>query len=179
MKHLTLAAAAAFLLLGTAHAQQASTSPLYGELGYSFLKVKGNGFSADPHALRAIIGYEFHPLVAVEGMAAIGTRKDTFNDGVEDVRIKMKHAFGVFAKPKFNPNPNVELFGRLGWVKSRFEASCPSGTCQGDSDSDFAYGAGLNYRFNPKAHVGIDYMRYFSKNGVKIDGVTVSVGYRF
>jgi opacity protein-like surface antigen len=179
MKLIAIAAASAFLMLGTAHAQQAS-SPLYGELGYTFLKVKGDdGSKASPHALRGIIGYELHPVVAIEGMAAIGTRKDSFNDGVEDVSVKVKHAFGVFAKPKFSPTNELELFGRLGWVKTKFEASCPSGTCEGGSDSDFAYGLGLNYRFTPKLHVGIDYMRYLSKDGVKIDGVTLSVGSRF
>ena len=78
MKRIAIAAAAALLMLGTAQAQQARTaaSPLYGELGYTFLNFEGGGVDADPQALRGIVGYNFHPFFAAEGMLAFGTRSD-------------------------------------------------------------------------------------------------------
>jgi opacity protein-like surface antigen len=184
MKLLTIAAASALLMLGTA-AQAQTSSPLYGELGYTVLKVKdssGSGFSASPTALRGIVGYDLHPLVAVEGMLAFGLSDDegSGNDGGSPftASAKLNHAYGVFVKPKFSPTNNLELFGRLGWVKSklRFEES---GTSETASDSGAAYGVGVNYRFNPKMHVGLDYVRYSKVNDVKVDGVTISFGYRF
>lgn len=38
---------------------------------------------------------------------------------------------------------------------------------------------GIAYRFEPRYNIGLDYMRYFDKEGTKVDGVTVSLGYRF
>jgi hypothetical protein len=168
MKRIAIAAAAALLMLGTAQAQQARTaaSPLYGELGYTFLNFEGGGVDADPQALRGIVGYNFHPFFAAEGMLAFGTRSD---DG-----LKLRHAIGVFAKPKFNFG-NVEVFGRLGWVRAKVrQAGFGS-----DSDDDFAYGVGLNYNFDARMYVGADWMSYFDKRGGEIDGVTLSIGYRF
>jgi opacity protein-like surface antigen len=162
MKRIAIAAAAALLMLGTAQAQQ--RSPLYGELGYSFMTVKGFGFDASPQALRGVIGYNFHPYFAGEAMLAFGTAKDDDQ--------KVKSSFGVFLKPKYDFG-NLEAFGRLGWARTKL-----GGPIEG-SDSDFAYGVGVNYSFNPKMYVGADWMRYADKDGVKIDGLTISLGYRF
>ena len=166
MKRIAIAAAAALLMLGTAQAQQArATSPLYGELGYTFLNIEGRGLNTDPQALRGILGYGFHPNFAVEGMLAFGTQSDN--------NVKLENAFGVFLKPKYDFG-NVEAFARLGWVRSDVEVGAFS-----DDDSDFAYGVGLNYNFNPRTYVGADYTRYFDKDGVQVDGFTISIGYRF
>lgn len=182
MKLLTIAATAALLTLGTAaQAQQMNspTSPLYGELGYTFLSAKGNGVDANPGAIRGIIGYDVHPLVSVEGMLAFSAKKDNFNDGTENIDLKLQHAYGVFVKPKFSPTNNIEVFGRLGWVHSKIEGCGSISGCGSATDSGAAYGAGVNYRFNPKMHVGLDYVRYSKNDGVRVDGVTLAFGYRF
>lgn len=175
MKRIAIAAAAALLMIGSAQAQQVAASPLYGELGYSFLNVKENttGFDATPQALRGIIGYNFHPYFAGEAMLAIGTSSDS-DLGVD---AKVQNAFGLFLKPKYDFN-NFEVFGRLGWARTKTRLSIPGFTASG-SDNDFAYGVGVNYSFNPKMYVGADYMRLLDKDGAKVGGWTISFGYRF
>ena len=176
MKRMTIAAAAAFLLIGAAQAQPVrGASPWYGELGYSFLTVKESttGFDANPQALRGFIGYNFHPYFAGELMLLGGTASDS-DRGVD---AKVKYSYGIFLKPKYNYN-NFELFGRLGWARTKSEISIPGFSASG-SDNDFAYGVGVNYNFNPRTYVGLDWMEYLNKDNAKIDGVTLSVGYRF
>jgi outer membrane autotransporter protein len=175
MKRIAIAAAAALLMIGSAQAQQATASPLYGELGYSFVQIKESttGFNATPQALRGIIGYNFHPYFAGEAMVAIGTNSDS-DLGVD---AKLKNAFGLFIKPKYDFN-NFEVFGRLGWARSKASFSVPGFSASG-SDNDFAYGVGVNYNFNPKMYVGADYLRLLDKDGVKVGGWTISLGYRF
>jgi outer membrane autotransporter protein len=185
MKRIAIAAAAALLMLGTAQAQQ--RSPLYGEIGYSFLEIKDQGFKANPQALRGIIGYDFHPNVAVEGMLMFGTASDdqTVVDagtGIPvNVDVKVKNAFGVFAKPKYDFG-NIEAFARLGWARTKVgvSGSALGVTVDDDaSDSSFAWGLGANYRFNPRMSVGLDWMRYNKDGSAKVQGWTVSFGYRF
>ena len=177
MKRIAIAAAAALLMIGSAQAQQvrSAVSPMYGELGYSFLNVKESttGFDATPQALRGIIGYNFHPYFAGEAMLSIGTSSDS-DLGVD---AKVKNAFGLFIKPKYDIN-NFEVFGRLGWARTKVSVSVPGFSAEG-SDNDFAYGVGVNYNFNPRTYVGLDWMEYLNKDNAKIDGVTLSVGYRF
>ena len=176
MKRIAIAAAAAFLAWGSAQAQQQPTrqGPFYGELGYSFLRHdSGLGFRANPQALRGIIGYNLHPNLAVEGMAAFGTRDD--ND--QGFNSKIRHQYGVFAKPKYAID-NFEVFGRLGWVQSKLRTTSAAGTVH-ESGGDFAWGVGANYNINPTTYVGVDYLRSHDKGSSKIDGVTVGVGFRF
>ena len=176
MKRIAIAAAAALLMIGSAQAQQARTaSPWYGELGYSFLNVKedSTGFDATPQALRGIVGYNFHPYFAGEAMLALGTSSDS-DLGVD---AKVRNAFGLFIKPKYDIN-NFEVFGRLGWARTKVRFSVPGFSTTG-SDNDFAYGVGVNYNFNPKMYVGADYLRLLDKDGTKVGGWTVNVGYRF
>jgi outer membrane autotransporter protein len=183
MKRFAIAAAAALALLGSAQAQ--TSSPLYGELGYTFLKIEGGGFSVHPSALRGILGYDFHPNFAVEGMLAGGVSDDDTNVTVlgapVNVSVKMQHAYGIYVKPKYNWN-QLEAFGRLGWARNRIRATASAGgrsASDSDSDDDFSYGAGVNYHFNPRMHVGLDYMVYYNKGDTKADGWTLSFGYRF
>lgn len=173
MKRIAIAAAAALVMLGTS-AQAQQRSPLYGEIGYSFLEFDfDDGSSVHPQALRGIIGYEFHPNIAVEGMVMFGTKGDSDEFG----DIKLRNAFGIYAKPKMDFG-NIEAFGRLGWARTKVRFSDAFGS-ESESDTDFSYGLGVNYRFNPKMSAGIDWMRYFSKDGGKIQGWTVNFGYRF
>jgi outer membrane autotransporter protein len=187
MKRIVIAAAAAFAMLGAAQAQT-QTSPLYGELGYTFLKLKEEGTSTRNGAIRGIVGYAFHPNVAVEGMLGFAVNDDSerFVDptiGAVDVKVKVQNSYGIFVKPKYAFNNNqFEVFGRLGWTRSKVKVTASAGgvsASASDSDNDFAYGAGVNFNINPRTYVGLDYMRYFSKEGTTIDGVTLGVGYRF
>lgn len=172
MKAIAIAAAAASLLLGVAaHAQQqpASTSPVYGELGYSWTQIHGNGFKASPGAVRGIIGYDLHPNLAIEGMVTGGTGHDSDN-GVD---TKLKSSYGLFVKPKYDIG-NTELFARAGWARTNV------GLNTGDvTSNDFAYGVGVKYNITPQMNVGLDYTRLANKNGVKVDGLTLGVGYHF
>ena len=174
MKRIAIAAAAALVLAAGAQAQQArNASPLYGEIGYSFQTIKADGFKANPQALRGIVGYNFHPYFAAEGMLAFGTASDS-DDGID---VKVRNAYGLFVKPKYDFN-NIEAFARLGWAHTKIRVNDPAGSGN-DSTGDFAWGVGANYSFNPKMYVGADWMRLRDKDGVKVDGLTINFGYRF
>lgn len=199
MKMIAIAAASALLLLGTAHAQQARSAVAggYVELGYTHLKISDDqgGSDARPGALRGFVGYDVHPNVAVEGMLALGVRDDRITETVDTTvgpvtvngKIKLKNAIGLYVKPKMNVTEAIEIFGRLGYTRAKFEGSA-SATIPGvgtvsatddDSESGASIGFGANYRFSPNVYVGLDYMRYIKKDGVKTDGITLGLGYRF
>lgn len=195
MKLIAIAAAAsAMLMMGTAQAQQARAAAggTYAELGYTQLKSDG---SAKPSALRGIIGYDFHPNVAVEGMLGFGIRGDNESESMATplgvatatAKVKLSNMYGIYLKPKANVSDAVELFGRLGYTHAKFKAdgtvSVPGfpavSFSDSGSDGGVSYGAGVNFKFSPTAYVGVDYMRYYKKDDVKVDGITVGVGFRF
>jgi hypothetical protein len=174
-----IAASVALLFAGAAQAQTgfrapSGTSPLYGELGYTWMKFKVEGGpDFDTGFVRGIIGYDFHPGFAGELMVAGGTQKDTHFGTTVDPRS----AVGIYLKPKANFG-NIEVYGRLGWTQVRIRASDATGTESG-KDNDFSYGLGANFAFAPRWYAGADWMRYTKKDGVTSEGPTLSVGYRF
>ncbi len=186
MKKIVILAAACTLLAGAAQAQQAaSPSPLYGELGYTHLDFKDSGTDAHPGMLRGIVGYDLHPHVAVEGMLAFGVRKGNVSGSVAGIpfsgELKVRHSFGLFVKPKADLG-DFELFARLGWAQTKVRTSVTVlGATFSDtaSDSDFAYGAGLNWKFSQNAYVGFDLMRYYDKDGARVNGTALSIGTRW
>jgi opacity protein-like surface antigen len=170
---------AALFAAAAVQAQQAN-SPVYAEVGYSALKYQEDGLNTDvkPGALRGIVGYELNPNLALEGMVAFGVKDDTVNVSGFNVKGELKNAYGVYIKPKITVAEGLEIFGRLGWSHAKVKASVGSFSMS-DSGSDVSYGVGLSYAFMPKAYVSADYMNYYNKEGVKIDGFTVGVGFKF
>jgi len=187
MKRMTLAAVAALLALGTAQAQTmppVSASRAYGELGYTWLKIDGGGTTARPSAIRGVLGYEFHPNVAGEFMLAGGVSDDnkslTVNGVPTEVEAELKNMYGLFVKGRYVVQ-QAELFGRLGWAhtKASVRSTNNNQVDSSQSDNDFAYGLGVNFRFNPNMYVGLDWMRYSNQSGHKVDGMTLGFGYHW
>ena len=173
MTKISAIVAAALLSAGAAQAQTATANPFYGEVGYTFIKLKADGASIKPGLIRTIVGYELHPNVALEGMFAFGASDDT----VDGVKYKVTRSVGLFVTPKYAFD-QFEVFGRLGYADSKIKAS-EAGVSASDSDGSFAYGLGAKYNFDKSFYGAVDYMRYYKKDDVKADGFTLSVGYRF
>ena len=182
----TFLTAAVLATLGTAaHAQMPSPAGMYGELGWSFMKVDAVGTSGRPGALRGILGYEFHPMAAIEGFIGGGIQDDdknvTLGGNTAEVNFKLKSMYGILLKPKYTMN-QLELFARLGWAHTKTAADSSNNAAiasSTQSDDDFAWGLGANFRFSRNWYAGADWMRYSNQSGHKVDGFTLSVGYHW
>jgi hypothetical protein len=158
-------------------------SALYGELGYTFMKVDAFGTSFRPNAIRGIIGYDVHPLFAIEGMLGGGVNDDSKNlpvNGISThVTSKLDYMYGIWAKPKYMVAPQVELFGRVGWARTELKLEQTGFPTASSSHDDLAWGIGANYRITPNGYVGVDWMRYSNKSNSHTDGLTLSAGWHW
>lgn len=172
-----MAIAAALMAAGGVQAQTAL--PVYAELGYVGLTYSENGVpDIKPGVLRMLVGVEVHPNVAIEGMLGAGVKDDTVRLSGIDVKAKVDSSYGFFIKPKINPTSDLTLFARLGYSNTRIKASA-MGVSVSDSGGDASYGVGLSYAFTKNAFAAVDYMSYYNKDGVKIDGFSFGLGYKF
>jgi opacity protein-like surface antigen len=153
---------------------------LYGEVGYTPLKIEVDDFNGDvkPALVRGILGADVHPNVGVEFMLGLGAKDDTVNAFGVPVKTEVERSFGIYIKPKFNPTEQLELFARLGYADTKLKISA-LGVSDSESEGDFSFGAGLSYSFTPTAYGTVDYMSYHDKDGVKINGFTLGVGFKF
>lgn len=170
-----IAIAAALLAAGVAQAQTGN-SAFYAEGGYQFLNLDYFGAKADIGGVRGVLGWDLHPNVAAELMVNVGAGDDSI--GPFGDKAKLKSNTAVFIKPKYALNSQFEVFGRLGWASTKLKISGPSniGT---DSGNDFAWGLGASYKFSKQWYGSVDYTNFYDKDGASVDGVAVSVGYRF
>lgn len=175
---IAVVAASALLVSTGVQAQASKSSPWYGELGYTSLKITDTGLSLKPAAVRGILGYGFHPNFALEGMLAVGARNDNSTISGVNVETKVQRAFGLYLKPRYSVTSDLELFARVGYADTKIKIS-GGGFSASDSDSDLSYGVGLSYKVTPMASLGIDYMSYYDKDGTKGNGFTLGIGFSF
>lgn len=135
---------------------------------------------AKPTVLTGFVGYEIHPNVAVEGFLGLGANNSSVTvDGAgTDVKAKISNSYGVFVKPRVMINNEVELFGRLGYARSKMKLSA-NGESASESDGSLAYGVGGNYYLNKQTYLTVSYMNFYSKDGLKATGLNLGVGYKF
>lgn len=179
MNHLgkIVAATAVALTAATAQAQG-----MYGELGYSHLKFEESdtAFSAkvNPSMVRGIVGYELNPNLAVEGMVGLGLSSDDVRVGSASLKGKVDNVFGAFVKPKVRIGESVELFGRAGVATTKVSARAGDLSIS-DRGTSFAYGGGASFALTPRTSINADYMRYYDRKGITVDGINVGVGIKF
>lgn len=157
----------------------------YGEIAVTPLSVKatvdGNTIKSNPTMLGLVLGYEFHPNLALEGMAGTNVDSDVIRFNGTDApgtSLKVNRAYGVFIKPKVMLTPELELFGRLGSVENKTTGQVGSYSLT-DKDHDVAYGLGLNYHFSKTSYGALSYNNFYDKDGVRTRGATLSVGMKF
>ena len=190
MKHtFRLAAVATGLALAamaqSAHAQAkpGATSNAYVDVGYLASTYKNSTaptYTVRPAGLRLVAGMDVHPNLSVEGLAAFGVKAgDGKNSSGAATEVKLTSVVGLYVKPKMDVSPELQLFGRLGFASTNHSDKIGTAAAKSKTDSGVSYGLGASYRISGNTSVGLDYMSYYDRKNTSINGVTVSVGYRF
>jgi hypothetical protein len=145
-------------------------------------KESANGIKTEskPSTFSGLVGYNVHPNVDVEGYLGLGAGKSdiTENGYATGREAKVKSSFGVFVKPKVMVSPELEVFGRLGFLENKSTDSYKNSTTTSTQGS-FAFGVGANYYFDKRTYVTGSYMNYHNKDGLKVNGMSIGMGYKF
>jgi opacity protein-like surface antigen len=174
-------ALAATLAVGAVQAQtspQGDSSGFYSEIGYTGLTYKEPEVKTHPGEIRLIGGYEFHPNMAVEVMGLLSVKDSKLDFFGQTFKVKIDNIWGVFLKPKVAVTPEVELFGRLGYARSQRSVSVDSLSFS-ESGNSVAYGVGASYAINKRVSLSFDYMSYYNRDNIRIQGPTLGVGIKF
>ena len=163
------------LAAGTAQAQtsaQGDSGGFYGEIGYTGLTYQEPEVKTHPAGIRLIGGYAPHPNLAVEVMGLVNAKDDKVDLFGQTFKLKVDNVWGVFLKPKVAVTPELELFGRLGYARSERTLSI-GGLSQSESGNSVAYA------INKRVSLSFDYMSYYNRDDIRIQGPTLGVGIKF
>ncbi len=151
----------------------------YLELGYGGMKYTEPSLSMTPSVARAIVGQDVNANLAVEGMAAAGlSNGNTTYSGV-GFSLKMDNAYGFYVKPKVKISDSLEVFGRAGYTHLSGTATATGnrGSLVLNADGgDTSFGIGAKVSLSSTTYVVVDYMSYYSKDGISIKGYTFGLG---
>ena len=174
-------ALAATLAAGAAQTQtspQGDAGAFYAEIGYTGLTYKDPDVKTHPADVRLIGGYELHPNMAVEFIGLLSAKESKVTADGSLIKLKVDSVWGLFLKPKVAVSPEVELFGRLGYARTKVKLAADQGTIS-DSANSFAYGVGAAYAINKRVSINLDYMSYYNRDNIRIQGPTLGLGIKF
>ena len=169
-KIIRTAAIATAFIAGGAQAQ------VYVEGNYLPTKITdaGSNISYKPSLMTGIVGYGVHPNLALEGVLGFGVRNDT----VDDFTVKIKSTYGVYIKPRYQVNEQVEVFARIGYLKNKFSGSDGT-TTESTTEGSTAWGVGASFAIDKNLYLTGGYNHLYKKDGVKSTGLNFGVGYKF
>jgi opacity protein-like surface antigen len=170
MKRLILAG---LLMAATPFALAESTDGFY-TLGYTYAGIKDSGTTLNVSLASGSLGWTPVRWLGVEATGFWGISSANLNG--YDVKIESGYLFS--ALPTLPLNDDRSVYARVGYSHARVSVS----DIGAGSDHGTAYGAGIQW--SPRSselHLGarLEYTQFYDKDGLTIDGVTLSFLQRF
>jgi len=177
MKQTKLALLASVCLLAPLGAVADGVAPgAYVGGGYLIGDFDDNDFSksADLDGLFARGGYQLNENMAIEGRLGSGINDDT----VRGVKLELKEFYGAYFKVGMPTSIGLYPYVIAGATHGKVEAKF-HGYHESDSQTDISYGIGGDFHFARNWSAGLEYMKYFDKDGVDFSGFALSANYKF
>lgn len=114
----------------------------------------------------------------VEAKANLSDAKLSYSDGVDDFALKTRESFGASARLGVMVNDGTGLYGRVGWVNTKFKAEV-NGFSDTNNDDALALGAGLETRVGESASVRVEYTYADYSEAVKNNSIRAGLSFRF
>lgn len=142
------------------------------ELSGAYSNIDGDG--ADVGALTGRGTYFFNRYLGAEGEVSIGIDDANVGGGT----VELDHSLGAFGVVRAPVSDRVELFGRVGYATSEFNASIPGlGSASADVDG-VAYGVGGKFFLTEHFGIRADASRYEGDDS-EADVFSIGGVYRF
>jgi outer membrane immunogenic protein len=135
---------------------------------------------ASPTAVGFKVGAAINKNFAVEGRVLTGLSDDSTDFGGLDATLDVDSVFGVYAKGILPLSDAASLYGLVGYSRLKLKLDVPAlGASGSDSDSDVSLGFGADFSLNESTSLGIEYLQLFSDDGVKVNGLTLGLSFKF
>lgn len=131
----------------SAHAQDtAAPAPAAGAHTGAYVQVglSDTKLDSDYGAVNFGAGYDINKYVGVEADFEVGVTSKTYTYSNVDVKTKLNYSAGAFVVGKLPVSANVDLTGRIGYVKGQVKASAGNNSATVDEDGA-AIGVGIRY----------------------------------
>lgn len=180
MNKLSLALAASIAFTSTA----TFAGETYMTFGAATLNYKEEAYglkaTANPYAAGLGIGANLFPHIDVEGMMVVGLDEaDVDISGISGFEgdLNLDYAAGVYGLVRSDENHTGSVYLKAGFTKVNGSGKVTNGSQSEKFDFDetgFSYGAGIDFTYNEESAIRLEYMNYYDKNDIRIDGFSLS-----
>lgn len=171
-------ATAGIAMASTASAQdmyKSGVGGLYAGVNYTFMNADFDGAGdADVGTLSGKVGVMATEYFGVEARAGFGVDDDRIGGSLVGLDAELDNFFGGYATFNMVNESPVTPYAVLGFTRVETEL----GNSQYD-DSDFSYGAGVNFAFAQNLSANLEYMRYYDDSDVTLDGIGLGMQVNF
>ena len=130
--------------------------------------VSGVDLSVDDGTMlgNVIIGKNITKNFAIEGVLGMSLSDATYDAsslGYGDIDLSVDNFVAVYGVGKTDLNSEIDLYAKFGYLSGSMKGTLggESGT---DSDQDFSYGVGMDYKLNKDSAIGVEYVSYIDKD---------------
>ncbi|HLT14327.1 MAG TPA: porin family protein [Marinobacter sp.] len=167
-------ATAGIAMASTASAQdmyKSGVGGLYAGVNYTFMNADFDGIAdADVGTLSGKVGVMATEYFGVEARAGFGVD----DDRIGSADVSLDNFFGGYATFNMVNESPVTPYAVLGFTRTEVEVGSLA-----DDDSDFSYGAGVNFAFAQNLSANLEYMRYYDDSDVTLDGIGLGMQINF
>lgn len=176
MRNVLLATAALTLLSTPALAQSFSDPQWSGSVGYTHLDSGDESLGA----VTGRVGAKVSRYLGVEAEGSFGVKDEDVTIAGVDGTLEHEYDAAVYAVGTVPVNPNLELFGRVGYGATSLKADVAGVSATEDGES-LNYGAGANWFFDGQNGLRADWTRrdFTDDAGGEIDTYGLSFVRRF
>ncbi|MFD1007661.1 porin family protein [Oceanisphaera ostreae] len=129
---------------------------------------------ADLVALYGRLGTEFTENFS--GEIRIGTGLD--DDKLYGTKVELNYFYGAYVRGTIPVTDAFYPYAIVGFTRAELEYKVP-GLSVNDSGSDVSFGVGTDIRLTANTDLNLEYMNYYDKNDISVDGFSVGFTYRF
>lgn len=130
--------------------------------------------NADTGVLFGRAGYQLNQNVAFE--ARLGAGVD--DDHIYGAKVEVEDLYGAYLKAGLPLQMGFYPYVLLGATHGKVKVS-GGGLSDSNSSSDISYGVGIDYWFSKQVFAGLEYAKFYDKDGVDVSGWTVGANYKF
>lgn len=125
-------------------------------------------------ALYGRLGTEFTENFS--GEIRVGTGID--DDKIGPVKVELNHFYGAYVRGTIPIADAFYPYAVVGFTRTELEVKVP-GFSEKDSGSDVSFGVGADIRLTSNTDLNLEYMNYYDKDEVSLDGFSLGFTYRF
>lgn len=153
-----------------------SDAGLYAGANYTFVSIEDDTIDADLGTLSGKVGANVTPYFGLEARAGFGVKDDDVANGFAEVSANS--FFGAYATLSLANESPVTPYAILGFTRYELELESAVGS-EKDDDSDLSYGIGVNVAMTEALSGNVEYMRYYDKDDITIDGIGLGLTVNF